>query len=114
MWPLTAAAQQPTVPVVGFRNGQSFQSFGHVAGAFRQGLNEDGYIYGQNVKIEYRWEHGQPDRLPALVADLVRRQVAVYRQQRANKWALAAKAATSPENAPLGANIVQGADISWN
>jgi len=93
-WPLAAHAQQPTVPVIGFiRDGSAEGSARHVAD-FRQGLNETGYVEGQNVTVEYHWLEGQYDRLPALMADLVRRHVAVIAVT-GNAVALAAKAATS-------------------
>jgi putative ABC transport system substrate-binding protein len=76
-WPLAVRAQQPAMPVVGFISSGSSGPLRQQIAGFREGLKEAGYVEGQNVTIEYRYAEGQPDRFPALVSDLVRRQVAV-------------------------------------
>ena len=92
-YPFAASAEQTAPPVVGFVNAGS--SDASLAAAFRKGLNEAGYVEGQNVMVEYHWLDGQFDRVPALMADLVRRRVAVIATPLGNLVAQAAKSATT-------------------
>ena len=93
-WSFAGLAQQPTMPVVGFINAASPQPYARMLSAFLKGLSETGYVENQNVKIEYQWAQGEIDRLPALVNDLVRREVAVIAAT-GTPASLAAKAATT-------------------
>jgi len=94
-WPLVARAQQPAMPVVGFINGGSADASARFVTAFRQGLNQTGFVEGQNLGVEYHWLEGKYDQLPALMADLVRRRVALIATPASGPAARAAKAATS-------------------
>ena len=93
-WPLPTGAQQPAMPVIGFLRSSTAACSEHLVAALRRGLSETGYIEGQNIAIEYRWADGNSERLQALAADLVRREVLVIVGSASN-GALAAKAAAS-------------------
>ena len=94
-WPRAARAQQPAIPVIGFLNAQSPDTFADRLRGFRQGLKDSGYVEGENVTIVYRWGENQVDRLPALAAELVRRKVAVIVTGGGTGPVFAAKAATT-------------------
>ena len=94
-WPLAARAQQPSVPVIGYIGSTSPGPYADRVGVFRQGLNETGFVEGRNVAIEFRWAENEFDRMPALIADLVRQQVAVIAMAGSTSGAAAAKVATT-------------------
>jgi putative tryptophan/tyrosine transport system substrate-binding protein len=93
-WPVTTRAEQPPIPVIGFLAGASVRTHERAVAAFRHGLQEAGYVEGQNVLIEYRWAEGRDAQLPEFAAELVRRNVAVIVATGGGLSALAAKAAT--------------------
>jgi ABC-type uncharacterized transport system substrate-binding protein len=105
-WPLAVRAQQPAMPVIGFIHLTSLEQTREYLAAFHRGLGDTGYVEGKNVAVEYRWGQGQNDRMPTLVADLVRRQVSVLVTLESTNAALAAKAAT--QTIPI--LFMQGAD----
>ena len=94
-WPLVAPAQKSAMPVIGFLGAASPAQMAPYVAGLRRGLNETGYVEGKNVAIEFRWAEGHYDRVPALAADLVRRQVTILFASAAGGGARAAKAATS-------------------
>ena len=95
-WPVVARGQQPPLPLIGFLNSGSPGGYAPYVAAFRQGLKETGYVEGQKVAIEFRWADGQYDRVPAMAAELVRRQVAVIVANTPGVMAVKAATTTIP------------------
>jgi putative ABC transport system substrate-binding protein len=117
VWPVAASAQQPAIPVIGVLDPRSPDAVVDRLRALRQGLKGTGYVEGENVAIVYRWGENQIDRLPALVADLVRRQVVVIATTGGAAPALAAKAATTtiPSRSRISnRNWIQKPEHGWS
>jgi putative ABC transport system substrate-binding protein len=114
-WPLTAHAQQQTMPVIGFLNGQTASSFQYLVAAFLSGLSEKGFVEGQNVTIEYRWAEGHIDQVPKLASDLIDRQPSVLVATGGANIAAMAATKTIPIVASFGGEPVkQGFVASLN
>jgi putative ABC transport system substrate-binding protein len=94
-WPLAARAQQPALPLIGFLNGVSPDGYARYVAAFRQGLEDSGFVEGRNIAIAWMWAYGQYGRLPALAADLVRQQPTMILASGGDDAVRAAKAATA-------------------
>src|SRR5262249_44953322 len=94
-WPMVARAQQPSMPVIGYLYSGAAEAGAPMLAAFRKGLSEVGFSEGRNVEIEYRWANNEPERLPELAADLVRRRVTVIVSPGTSPATLAAKASTT-------------------
>jgi len=110
-WPLAARAQQPTMPVIGLLDQRSPDALADRLRGFRRGLNEAGFVDGQNVTIEYRWAENQMERLPKLADDLVRRKVAVIATPGGPSATFAAKAATTPSRLSLSSPKIRSDSV---